>query len=108
VLIEGCTAVIADLMDVIPHIACAKAHLALVGCVLVWALYLAHELSELFQADPLGLVAATCAHRARGIAGILATLTVLGFSVGQIGFTVAVLAMDKDLNFDHHWLLSGV
>jgi hypothetical protein len=107
VFIKGCTAVIADFLDVIPYIASAEAHTALVRCVLVRALRLKQELSEVFQANPLGLVSAAFAYRAGDVASVFVSLAVLGFTHGQVSLAVAVLAFAKNLNFDHHWLLSG-
>jgi hypothetical protein len=106
--IEGCAAVIADLSDVIPHIACSEAHISLIECKLVWALRLNQEFGEVIQTDPLGLVTAACVYQAGYIVGNHAVLAVPSISDKQVSFAVAVLALDKNLIFDHHRLLSGV
>jgi hypothetical protein len=101
VFIEGCATVIADFLDVIPYSACTEAHTALVRCVLMWALCLSQEFSEVFQTDPFGLVTAAFTHRARDITGIFVTMAVLGFAYRHVSLAVAVLALCKNLYFDH-------
>jgi hypothetical protein len=101
VFIKGYTAVIADFLDVIPYIASTEMHTALVRCVLVWALRLKQEFSEVFQADPFGLITAAITHRARDITGIFVTMAVLGFAHRHVSLAVAVLALRKNLYFDH-------
>jgi hypothetical protein len=101
VFIKGCTAVIADFLDVIPYIASVEAHTALVGCVLMWALCLNQEFSEIIQGDPRGLIAAAFTHGTRDMTNIFMSLAVLCFSHRQISFAIAVLALCKNLYFDH-------
>jgi hypothetical protein len=101
VFIKGCTAVIADFLDVIPHLTSAEMHTALVGCVLVWTLRLNQEVSEVIQVDPLRLVTGAITHRARDVTGIFVTLAVLGFAYRHVSLSVAVLALCKNLYFDH-------
>jgi len=68
---------------------------------------LVQEFGEGIQIDPLWLVPAAFAYWAGDVASVFVTLAVLGFFDGHVGFAIAVLALDKDLNFNHHWLLSG-
>jgi hypothetical protein len=105
--IEGCTAVIADFLDVIPQLTSAEARTALVRCVLMWALRLKQEFSEGIQVNPLGSITAAFAYRAGYVASVFVTVAVLGFAYRHVSLAVAVHAVNKDLNFDHHWLLSG-
>jgi hypothetical protein len=101
VFIKGCTTVIADFLDVIPQIACIEAHTALIGCMVMGALRLLQEFSKVFQTDPLGLLTAAITRRTGDITGIFVTLAVLGFAYRNVSLAVAVLALCKNLYFDH-------
>jgi energy-converting hydrogenase Eha subunit C len=75
---------------------------------LVWGLCLNQEFGEVLQSDPLGLVIAACLYQAGYIAGNYAVIAVSSISDKQVGFVVAVLALDKNLIFEQNGLLSGV
>jgi hypothetical protein len=103
--VKGCTAVNADLLNVIPDISCTEVHTALVGCVLVLAHGLLEHDGELGQSDPPWLIAAALAHRTGSITGVLAPLVIFAFADRQVCLALAVLALGKDLDFDHRNLL---
>jgi hypothetical protein len=69
--------------------------------MIMWALRLKQKFSEVFQTDPFRLITAAITHRAWDITGIFVTLAVLSFAHWQVSLAVAVLALCKNLYFDH-------
>jgi hypothetical protein len=105
---EVYSTVIANLLDVIPHIACTEVHTALERRVFVWALRLKQEFSEVFQTDPFGLITAAITYRARDITGIFVTLVVLNFAHRHVSLAVAVGTGGLDVDFEHSFSFLGL
>jgi hypothetical protein len=92
-------AIIADLLEVIPHIAATEVHPAAIRGVFVLALSFPEQLHELGQADPLAAFAGAFAHLAGSVARVGLALPIGGFACGQVSLTITVWAAVKDMDF---------
>ena len=91
-VIEFCTAIIADFLDVVPHITCAEVHATLIRSVLMLALGMLEHLQEVGQADPLPMLTSAFAHLTGSIASVGFAFHIGSFTHRQVGFTITVRA----------------